>query len=71
MSICDIYNSRYNYFTELLMLELVQKIFRMYSNMKISKICIFVLDGRCLEEEEAEVMEVFPHIEYLFWMADV
>jgi len=42
------------------MLELVQKIFRMYSNLEISKIWIFVLDGRYLEEEEAEVVEVFP-----------
>ena len=42
------------------MLELVQKIFKMYSNLEISKFWILVLDVRCLEEEEAKVMEVFP-----------
>ena len=29
--------------------------------VEISKIWMFLLDVRCLEEEEAEVMEVFPH----------
>jgi len=33
-------------------------------NLEISKFWIFVLDVRCLEEEEAEVMEVFPHIHH-------
>ena len=31
MPLLDIWNSKYDCFTELLMLELVQKIFRMYS----------------------------------------
>jgi len=37
MSLLDIYNLRYDCFTELLMLELIQKIYIMYSNMEISK----------------------------------
>ena len=55
-------NSRYDCFTELLLLRLVQKIFRMYSNLEISKFWMF--DSKCLEEEEAEIMEVFPHIRH-------
>ena len=49
----DSRNSRYDCFTELLLLRLVQK---------ISKFWMF--DNRCLEEEEAEVVEVFPHIHH-------
>ena len=38
MSLFNIWNSRYDCFTELLMLELVQKNFRIYSNLEISKL---------------------------------
>ena len=37
MPLLDFWNTKYDYFTELLMLELVQKVFRMYSNLEISK----------------------------------
>ena len=33
-------------------------------NLEISKFWIFVLDARYVEEEEAKVMEVFPHIHH-------
>ena len=44
-----------------------QNVFYIYIsvyNLETSKFWIFMLDVRCLEEEEAKVVEVFPHIHH-------